>query len=211
MNNMLVFLRTIANKNLFRDVIVDSIDLRISDEAYLCSGFFQENLRQSTYTASSEKNLSNKARDSGIKLTTIGIYNNFWKPSYINFVRSMKNNCVKIDAYVIRGFRWHAKVFILRKNNKNILGIIGSSNITKPAFSTNSPFNYECDMIIWDKSVKKLNNLLLEDIKNSDKQAIIKTTYSEKYNEGISVHNRLEHIRKIIMDENKLVKLEIGE
>ncbi len=173
MTNMLIFLRTIANENLFRDMIVDSIDLRVSDEAYLCSGFFQENLRPNTYTASTEKDLSNKSRDSGIKLTTIGIYNNLWKPSYINFVRSMKNNHVKIDAYVLRGFRWHAKVFILRKNNKNIL--------------------------------------LLEDTKITDKLAIIKTTYSKKYNEGVSIHDRLEHIRKLIMDEHKLVKLEIGE
>jgi len=42
---------------------------------------------------------------------------------------------VNITAKYTSNLKWHAKIFILKNNTNPILGIIGSSNITRPAFS----------------------------------------------------------------------------
>lgn len=188
--------------------MINSINFQTNKTAYLCSGFFQEFFNRSTYQSSTELDFSNVLKNSGTKLITLGIYNGYWKPSYLNFIRNLKANNVNIRSYVIKGFKWHAKVFILEKNKRNILGIIGSSNITRRAFSTNYPFNYECDVVIWDNSIKKLNSAILESIRKTDIKDIIKTTYIPKENSELSIHERLEYIKNLFMKSER--REEIG-
>jgi len=206
--NMLIILRTKKNENLFRDIMINSIDSMNDKTAYLCSGFFQEFFKGSTYQVSTESNFDNILRNSKTKLITLGIYNNSWKPSYLYFIRNLERKGVNIEPYIVRGFKWHAKIFILEKNRKNILGIIGSSNLTRKAFSSDYPFNYECDVVLWDDSIKQLNSIILENLRKRDIKDVIKTTYLPKENLDLSIHERLEYIKNLFMDPEKLIRIE---
>jgi hypothetical protein len=45
--------------------------------------------------------------------------------------------------------KWHAKVALLLKGGAPVAGIVGSSNLTRPAYGLLGPYwNYECDVII---------------------------------------------------------------
>jgi len=60
---------------------------------------------------------------------------------------------------------WHAKLFITTKNDKPIFTIIGSSNLTAPAYSFENNkndnrlkpqwFNIEADVLIWTRKIDK--------------------------------------------------------
>jgi hypothetical protein len=52
-----IVLRKKPHVNAFRDLIVDVLGSGSTDEALLCSGFFQENFKGSAYQASAEKGL----------------------------------------------------------------------------------------------------------------------------------------------------------
>jgi hypothetical protein len=46
--------------------------------------------------------------------------------------------------------RWHAKIAIKLKDGSPKAAIIGSSNLTRPAYSEGySAFNNECDVVLW--------------------------------------------------------------
>ena len=187
--------------------MIGSISSIKNKTAYLCSGFFQEFFNKNLYQASTESDFDKILKASRTKLVTLGIYNNYWKPSYLNFIRSLKGKRVDIESYIIRGFKWHAKIFILEKNGKNVLGIIGSSNITRRAFSTNYHFNYECDVVIWDNTIKQLNSSILNSLEKSGIKDVIKTTYLPAENSDLSIHERLEYVKNLFMDPKKLIDI----
>jgi hypothetical protein len=179
------------------------INTRAGDNALLCSGFFQENFRGSGYRASLESNFANCLVKNKIKLTTVGIHNYNWKPSYENFRDNMKKQGVNIISFYKSGMRWHAKVFILSKGKKPIFGIVGSSNITRNAFSITLPFNNECDVILWEGRSKAINSALNETLQNDEFiHEIIRAPYQKRLNFNLSISDRLQNIKDEIMNEN---------
>lgn len=195
-----IILRNQLPINRFRDLLIGSIKTGAGDNALLCSGFFQENFRGSTYQASLENDFGREVATSKIKLNTVGIHNGTWKQSYRDFRDNMQSLGADINCYYKNGLRWHAKVFILSNGDDPVFGIIGSSNITRTAFSSINNFNYECDVIIWPDDCKKIDKWFNDQMAGDNfPYEVIRAPYVTDMNNGISVQDRLNTLKNEIM------------
>jgi len=173
--------------------LIGSMSLGVGNKALLCSGFFQELFKNHPYQASTEQNLSAVLVNHSIELTTIGIHNNCWMPSYKSFRNSLRSAGVNLRAMYTAKFHWHAKVFILRHSNDPVLAIVGSSNITRNAFSDSDPFNYEADVIMWLDAIKPLTKFIernVTEIRDEPHEVII-ADYDPKKNNDLLIKDRL--------------------
>ena len=193
-----IVLRTSGAVNIFRDAVVDALSSNRIDEALLCSGFFQENFNGSAYQASAEQQLGTVCANSGVKLTTVGIHNYGWKQSYKNFKANMLAAGATISCLYKPGMRWHAKVFIASSGGVPSFGIVGSSNITRNAFSIGAQYNNECDVFLWSKNspIAGIAERLADFF---DGQIIIRAPYLRRYNQGMTLPQKLESIRSEVM------------
>jgi hypothetical protein len=193
---LVIFLRKRLLVNRFRDILVDSINLGVGDNAVICSGFFQEFFHNSPYQASTERNLSNVLVTRAVQLTTIGIHNYNWFTSYKNFRNNLRGAGVNISAKYMPGFHWHAKIYVLKRKDDPLLAIIGSSNITRSAFSTIKPFNYEADVIMWLDTITQITNLIEGIIAETrdDPHEIIIADYDPHKNSDLTIEDRLKRI-----------------
>lgn len=196
-----IALRTLAAVNVFRDTIIDALSSGHADEALLCSGFFQENFKGSAYQATKEKNLASACATSGIRLTTVGVHNYSWQPSYRDFRDNMLAAGAAVKCLYKPGLRWHAKVFVASRNGSPILGIIGSSNITRNAFSTTLPFNNECDVFLWPKS-SPLASLAETVSERLNGLIVIRAPYKRSWNQGLTASQKLAQIRTEILGQD---------
>ena len=195
-----IILRNQLPINRFRDLLIGSIKTGAGDNALLCSGFFQENFRGSAYQASVEQNFGVEVANSKIELNTVGIHNGSWKQSYRDFRDNMQALGANINCYYKNGLKWHAKVFILSKKDEPVFGIIGSSNITRTAFGSISNFNYECDVMIWPDSNKKISKWFDDQMAgNNFPYEVIRAPYDPNMNNGISVQDRLQQLKNEIL------------
>lgn len=203
-----IMLRTSLTRSLYRDAIISTIDSGSGNYALLCSGFFQENFNGSLYQASAEPNFSAALNKHLVQLDTLGVHNGSWIGSYRNFCNNLIGHGVNLVPYVMSGLQWHAKVFLLKKNNSHVFGIVGSSNVTANAFGvsntpplpTSSPipptrFNYECDVYMWDDSNLIISNVMNSLIAQDDiRQQVIFAQYNQLDNIGRSIELRLSEI-----------------
>jgi hypothetical protein len=199
---MLIIFRKELKVNIFRDLIIATLSSKLGDEAVIGSGFFQEEYRtQNSYRLSREYNFLNAMK--GVTVTTVGVYSSMWRNSYLKFVEVMRNNGIKTDARYVSGNKWHAKIYLLLKNKTPEFGIIGSSNMTRSAFGIQGSFNYECDVALWDNSA--FTTLVEETTKKiEDKQSFINAEYDAERNGGLSVSQRLAHLRDEVFKLDKL-------
>jgi hypothetical protein len=196
-----IFLRSRLAPNHFRHLMLNSLNTGIGDNALLCSGFFQENFvswgRMGNYQVSSDGDLPSILSNNNIRLTTVGIYNDTWLASYRNFCNNLRDGGVNVTAKVSARFHWHAKIFILKQGNTPVLGIIGSSNMTRRAFGEVGDFNNEADVFIWeDNKYNNLDSLLNSTIQqlNEFNNEIIVTDYNPAKNFGLSIEQRLQQL-----------------
>lgn len=196
-----IVLRTSGTENIFRDALVGTLGCNGIDEALLCSGFFQENFKGSIYQASAEKNLGVVCATNNVKLTTVGVHNHTWINSYRQFKQSMLGHGVNVVCYYKRRMHWHAKVFIASSKGVPVLGIVGSSNITRNAFSTGADFNSECDVFLWKRgsAVAQLAESVSERLQG---QIIVRAPYLKRYNGGLSLPERLTQIRNEVLGQD---------
>ena len=200
---LVIILRKHPNVNRFRDLMIDVISSGLGNNALLCSGFFQEDFHGHNYRASQERNFAQVLRSNKIELTTVGVHNWSWKQSYKNFRNNLVAAGVKISAKYMNGLRWHAKVFILSRDDNPIFGIVGSSNITRRAFSTVSDFNYECDTVIWPDSEKEIVGIVEEYLGTiEDPYEVIRAPYDVEQNRQLTVQDRLTAIKSEILEAN---------
>lgn len=131
------------------------------DEALICSGFFQET---SKYSAGSDFDLTKHRSSTPIKVTMIGLYTYTWNQQYSTFLNKLvAANCAAHLTVIpkrIKGMQWHAKVFIAKKAATPVVGIIGSSNITRRAFAEFKDFNYECDVVFWEETIQEIDGAI---------------------------------------------------
>lgn len=196
-----IVLRTSGSTNTFRDLLIQALGSRHVDEALLCSGFFQENFKGSSYQASTEKSLGASCAKSKVKLTTVGIHNTTWLPSYKTFKANMIAHGANIRCLYKPGMHWHAKVFIASVSGTPSLGIIGSSNMTRNAFSTGSQFNNECDVFMWRKN-SPVTGVAEQVAEQLDGQIIVRAPYLRKQNHGQSLPHQLSRIRAEVLGQN---------
>lgn len=193
---LMIFLRKRAQMNRFRDILIDSINSGAGNRVILCSGFFQEGEK---YQASIERSFAEVLQSRSIEITTIGIHNYNWLQKYKNFRNSLLSAGVNVTAKYTSNLKWHAKIFILKNNTNPVLGIIGSSNITRPAFSDDTPFNYEADIVLWsnenriiDRMMKRIVEIIRQD--TDDSHEVITTDYNPERNNGLSIEDRLNRL-----------------
>lgn len=197
---LMIFLRKRAEMNWFRDILIDSINSGAGNRVILCSGFFQE---EEKYQASIERNLAEVLQRHSIEITTIGIHSYNWKQRYRNFRNSLLSAGVNITAKYTSNLKWHAKIFILKNNTNPVLGIIGSSNITRPAFADYAPFNYEADIVLWSNTNRIIDGMMTriaERIRENtyDSHEVITTDYNPERNRGLSIEDRLNRLNNEI-------------
>jgi hypothetical protein len=195
-----IVLRKKPHVNAFRDLIVGVLGSGAADTALLCSGFFQENFKGSAYQASAEKGLASACAKSGVKLTTVGIHNGTWKASYLNFEANMIAGGARVNCLYKNRLAWHAKVFVASNRDAPVFGIVGSSNITRNAFSVGGQFNNECDVILWPDS--SVLGALVDNLFSDDFGSIIRAPYLPEENGQLSIEERLTGLREEVMSQD---------
>ncbi|MHB1841841.1 MAG: hypothetical protein ACYCO4_01800 [Sulfobacillus sp.] len=65
-----------------------------------------------------------------------------------------------------------------------LLAIIGSSNVTRPAFGTIGTFNIEADVVLWEDSVPGLKSVMLGVLEELEPNAlgVIRANYNPTVN-----------------------------
>jgi len=74
-----------------------------------------------------------------------------WLKHYEDFVAKLQSHKIPVKALVAPNRNWHAKIAIrLCPMGKPVVAIVGSSNLTGPAYGENRyAWNYECDVTLW--------------------------------------------------------------
>lgn len=163
----------------------------------MCSGFFQE-LRNSPYQATLENGLAAACARTNLKLVTVGVHNPQWLASYRTFKTNLISSGVNAHCKYKHGLQWHAKVFIALKAGMPLLGVIGSSNITRPAFSTSLPFNRECDVILWPEGSPH-ESVITEAIGQGNFENVIRAPYIPDQNGDLTIEQRLRALYEEIL------------
>jgi len=160
MQSIAIFLRNDPRTNRFRRAILGTLRCSTVDTALMCSGFFQDDGK---YSAGSDIDVITH-RSSALALTTLGLYSYSWKIQYDDFINQLmaKNRAphFSVTKKRIPGMGWHAKVFIAKRGPDPVVAVIGSSNITRRAFGEFAPFNYECDVVMWEESDAHINSAI---------------------------------------------------
>lgn len=183
MRRVAVFLRKTGSVNKFRAAILGTLRTDLVDNALLCSGFFQDDAK---YSAGADFDLISHRKCNPLKVTTLGLYSYSWKAQYATFFKQLQtqNKCPCFSAVQMRipNMGWHAKVFLAKQGNVPLVGIIGSSNITRRAFGLDKDFNYECDVVFWDESIPKIDRAITIAIGDvGDVSDVIVTNYDDNH------------------------------
>lgn len=202
--SVLIIFRNSALINRFHQLIIDSLNSGKGDEVIICSGFFQED---QLFSASMTTQLACSICQSNLKITTIGIHNGSWKKRYKKFRDNFLNCNININALFSKKYHWHAKIFILKKNGLPIFGIIGSSNLTRPAFGLSSPFNFEADVVLWDKNIKEINDICQAqtDLQEKGISDLIYADYNMERNGNVSSMRKLQEIENELFAQELIV------
>lgn len=206
MQQIAIFLRNTGSVNKFRRAILNTLRTDCIDEALLCSGFFQDDGK---YSTGADFDLIAHRKCSPLKITTLGLYSYSWKAQYATFFSQLKakNSCPCFSAVQKRipSMGWHAKVFLAKSANAPMVGIVGSSNITRRAFGELSDFNYECDVVMWDEKVPEINSAIETAIGDvGDISDVIVTTYDDKHRANrMPLANRLLRLEEEILSKAK--------
>ena len=158
-------------------------------DVYIASGFFENVSSFSTNTPNLQQVVS------GIDhLYLIGAYNG------TNGIMQLGQQLVPqfgqinaVSAYYKS--RFHAKIFVITKNDKPVFEIIGSSNMTNVAYcgrNSNgrlSP-NFECDLIICDEQII--------DLPIDISPTTMQFRYIDDDNNGIPIDKRMSDIFQIL-------------
>ena len=119
----------------------------------LCSGYVQED------TGGRFKILYDllpviKTGCAGGTITTVaGKLDVTWEPRYRNFVARLQSAGLTVRPYCAPKKNWHAKIALRLDGDQPVAGIVGSSNLTRPAYD--APYdwwNFEGDILIWPPS-----------------------------------------------------------
>lgn len=151
-----ITLRTTKEFSPFRVMLQRLIALPDTDSLILCSGYIWEpELGYYDYSILDDELLT--ALEIGCQrsevVTIAGKLEGFWLDYYKRFVRRLRGAGLSIKPLVAQRKNWHAKVAIRLKGDTPVAAIIGSSNLTGPAYGIDRPrWNFESDVLIWCNS-----------------------------------------------------------
>lgn len=165
-----VTLRTKKDFSPFRVLLRKLIEVPGGDSVVLCSGYIQDVDRQQSqraYSLSEDELLESlkKGCTNGKVLTVAGKFNSFgsfpseWEAKYALFIRNLRSAGLQVEAWSAPEKNWHAKIAVRLKDRVPVAALIGSSNLTRPAYGIPNisppitPFgnwNFEGDVLIWN-------------------------------------------------------------
>jgi hypothetical protein len=169
---LIIALRVDKNTSYFRRYLRVLISQDEVNHVVLCSGYIEERLPGYSVIRDELWDIIRaKASKSSLELETLGgMFRGKWggvnRSQYIRFVKSIRirktmNRVTNLTylPYVARKKNWHAKISLFMKDKEPLAAIIGSSNLTRPAYgeSGSGPkfatsyknHNCECDVVIW--------------------------------------------------------------
>jgi hypothetical protein len=121
------------------------------DSLLLCSGYISE--PPTGYTVLGDELLKTiKSGCSAGEITTVAgkLERPLWLRYYRNFVIRLRTAGLAVKPYIASRRNWHAKAAIRLSGRNPIAAIVGSSNLTGPAYGENRPrWNFEGDVLIW--------------------------------------------------------------
>jgi hypothetical protein len=160
-----ITLRTGSAQSPYRRLLEKLLTSPIGDSALLCSGYIwqpgrgnynvlDDGLRSTILTGCT----------SGRIITVAGKFHpDRYREYYRNFVSDLRSNRLKVSAFEAPKKNWHAKIAIRLSGRTPVAALIGSSNLTGPAYGEGRKnWNYESDVLIW-KSSKNANTYFRED------------------------------------------------
>ena len=201
--SLALLFRNSANPNLFRNAVLAATGIPGAEEILICSGFFQNYFKASSYCVSKEGNLAKKLKASAANVITVGVHNASWKPAFDAFNADLLAHGVALTPRLAKKYRWHAKVFLVSTTRGPVFAAIGSSNFTRNAFSTSLPFNYEADVLMWVPQAKGVSSVVREVTRQVEPMDIIQAPYSAARNGGLTVKDRLTVLRQQIMGSSE--------
>jgi hypothetical protein len=139
----------------FRTILGLLLTSPAGESAVLCSGYIwqpnggrynvlDDGLRQSIISGCA----------GGVLTTVAGkFYPAYYQDYYRNFISDLRLNGVTVDAYYAPRKNWHAKIAIRTNQGYPVAALVGSSNLTGPAYGIDrNSWNYEADVLIWAES-----------------------------------------------------------
>jgi hypothetical protein len=154
-----VTLRTSKNFSPYRILLRKLIEIPDGDSLVLCSGYIQEtdpgNLKRYNILRDDLLISIEKGCLQGQIIVIAGKFENRqWLDYYKNFIYGLKRAGVKVIPYIAPKKNWHAKIAIRLKQKQPIAALIGSSNLTGPAYGINrANWNFEGDVLIWSNTI----------------------------------------------------------
>lgn len=202
-----IFLRKTHATNHFRRVLTAFIGLPNLSSAVVTSGFFQEG---PNFFASNLFKFPCTSRTTPVPITFVGVYNGYWVPPFNTFIHNVQaancSCCVKVNSLSPKGHRWHAKVFIGSINDRPRFGIVGSSNLTRPAADTSKPFNFEADAVFWYETDTAANSAVVEQLEPLTRSGeVLLTTYnpSDVLNGNRNLEDQLQSLQNQVLSINE--------
>ena len=144
---MQILLRTEGSTSYFRRYLLKLVNLPRSNRLLLCSGYTQESRG---YSILNDQLLATIVSNDLEVITVAGKLSHNWPNQYRDFVRRLRASGISLKSYRARRKNWHAKVAIKLRGDVPVAGIIGSSNLTRPAYGEPfADYNYEADVVVW--------------------------------------------------------------
>ncbi|MED5018473.1 hypothetical protein P9847_14280 [Paenibacillus chibensis] len=146
----------------FKKILDQLITLPQGDTLLLCSGYIWEPPSSKKSYRVLDDGLLN-AINSGCKgcniITVAGKFNEgYWEDYYKNFIGRIRGTGIPVTPFVATQRNWHAKIAMKLENGVPIAAIVGSSNLTSPAYQEGyENWNFESDVLIWNPGLN-LNN-----------------------------------------------------
>lgn len=164
-----IVLSTIPSHNLFRQVVQQSFRSGYLTDFLICSGFFHErsNKRGSFFASDA---FTGATVPNSSSVTVVGAYEPASKEFDVfcsklasGVKRKNGSSLPLVQRRAVKKYanKWHSKLYLAKQYRKYRLAVIGSSNLTRSAFSPASS-NNESDVIIWDDSHVKTKRLIDE-------------------------------------------------
>lgn len=147
-----IALRINPDHSPFRDMLRALILTPVGDTTVLCSGYIWQ--PDGGYNVLDDQLLEvlMEGCGHGNIITVAGkLEQQMWRDYYLNFIRKLRSSCLSLTAYEAPKRNWHAKIAIRLQENIPVACIVGSSNLTGPAYGIGRRnWNFEGDTLIWN-------------------------------------------------------------
>lgn len=150
-----VTLRKNRHKSPFRELLIRLLTSPYGDSSILCSGYIWQDNTPGKYNVLDDglRSAIITGCATGKLITVAGKFSQRkYRYLYGNFVNDLVSNGVNVQALYAPQKNWHAKIAIRLSKKRPVAALIGSSNLTGPAYGINRGkwnWNYEADVLIW--------------------------------------------------------------